>query len=422
MKRSFSFLAVLAAFALGTIGFVASSGPSAAQQANETLGIGLFDGPESVDIVPGQLKRLAAAARNARPSRGECPRGSITAYAPKGDPLFQEALAVARRDAVRDALARMGVDISQFYFDHKVADETTITRDTELTYGAPRDETRPTVQIDATPAAGSRVRARQRIALNITARDETTRWESGIQTIELFSDSDGGRRIAVQAYPPHLPTCEGQPPPHTLSATYEVPPDPPLIVRLRAFTKDHTGHESVDTAEFPTIGDWYGTLTMSTFTVGRDVFRTRADIVLDQDGQGNLTGTMVGRQMYVDNSVGSCWYRMVQPNRFRVSLVGSLTERSSPTEGPTLKVFIKEIRETTLKAEAGCAGGVGGPIGPPGGWRFKTGVFAPEAFLGTPSPFGEGQVLADGARQYRFVSESAGVGTRGTVTLRRVRR
>ena len=42
--------------------------------------------------------------------------------------------------------------------------------------------------------------------------------------------------------------------------TYTVPGDPPPVVHLRALAEDGVGHHSEDNAEFPTLGDWYGTL------------------------------------------------------------------------------------------------------------------------------------------------------------------
>jgi len=43
-----------------------------------------------------------------------------------------------------------------------------------------------------------------------------------------------------------------------VDATYVVPSNPPLIVRLAALAKDHAGLMDTDVGEFPTKGDWYG--------------------------------------------------------------------------------------------------------------------------------------------------------------------
>jgi hypothetical protein len=48
-------------------------------------------------------------------------------------------------------------------------------------------------------------------------------------------------------------------------------------------------------------------------------------------------------------------------------------------------------------------------------------VFPPEVLLGTPGPFGDGEVLPDGTREYKLDAAPGGVGTRWAVTLRRAR-
>jgi hypothetical protein len=327
MRKSLAGLAILVVLAFGTLGLVHPSRLSAAQQAKESLGVVLFSG-ESLDVAPDRIKVLAAAARNARPSRGDCPRGTITAYAPKGDPLFQQALAAARRDAVRDALAKMGVDISQFYFQWKVADGEKITRDTELSFGAPTDETAPTVSIASKPTSGTRVKAGQQIAVTVTARDDTTRWESGILGIRLIADSERGRLVQERAYPPHLPTCEGQPEPATLSTVYTVPSPAPPIVRLCAIARDHANHEAKDPAiaEFPT-GDWAGTMTWTHIVASAHATATttaQADLSLDYDGKGGLTGRMAGTHSST-SKMGPCSGSTMMPGGMQANLVGSYT-------------------------------------------------------------------------------------------------
>ena len=205
------------------------------------------------------------------------------------------------------------------------------------------------------------------------------------------------------------PNCEGMPEARTLVLTYTVPRNPPPVIRLVAVTEDHVGLSDHDTGEFP-IGDWHGTFRSVTFTVGRDVYRTEADIVLNHDGRGNLTGTMVGQQVAVAYSTGNCSLRTVQPNRFRVALVGAYTE------GRAFKVFIKEVEETKLKSEMRCSSG-----GTQYEHTFKIAIWGHEAFLGTPSALGEGEVLADGTRQYKFEHETGGAGTRTTATLKPAR-
>ncbi len=412
MKRSLVLLAALAAGAL--LGMAASAPAALAQQPQpaEFSTFELFAGPESIDLNSDALQRLADAIRKAQ-TPGSCPLGRLKIRVAEGDPLFQKALMQSRRDAALAHLQQMGVPVAGRLFVETEMFGGPEGHDT--VYENWRDRTPPTLRTTSVPPKGTKVQPGDVIRVTMTARDDADRWQTGVKTIQLVADSEGGRFIASENYEP----CS-DPKEKRVEATYTVPADPPPIVRLTALAEDHSDHLVQESAEFPT-GDFYGTFTMVSFTVGRDGFRARADIVLNHDGKGNLTGTMVGQHEHVDYSTGACFHRMVQPNRFRVSLVGFFTERSAPATAPTIKVFIREIQETALTAEARCESGTGGPVGPPGGWKFKTGVFPPEVLLGTPGPLGDGEVLPDGTRQYRLVSETGGVGTRWAVTLRRTR-
>ena len=134
-----------------------------------------------------------------------------------------------------------------------------------------------------------------------------TSWQTGIKTIQLVAESDGGRFIASETYEP----CS-DPKEKRVEASYTVPANPPPIVRLAALAEDHAGNMSeIDRAEFPT-GDFYGTFTMwnptqqsqQTARTGRHRTRPRR--------QGNLTGTMVGTQELIAGTRGNCSFRTNQ--------------------------------------------------------------------------------------------------------------
>lgn len=320
MKRSFVLPVVTCVLVLGALA-ASDRAQSAAKQTTKSVGLVLFDG-DSVEIAADGLAKLAAAARGAGPTGGQCPRGTVTTIAAKGDELFQSALAQARRDAVLAALSRLGVDVSQFVFETRIADTTSIDHDTELTYGVPPDTTAPTLHTSSQPKKGSRVKPGQQIVVTMTARDETTRWQTGIKTIELFADSEGGRLVKSQPYPPHPPTCARQPEPQTLSATYTVPSDPPPIVRLRAVAKDHAGHQDFDVGEFPT-GDWYGTIT--SFLNG-SVYNNKATIefsfslapdgsIIEQRGRARVT-----MEPFTDGPWPCTYSHTINPSEFPVAI------------------------------------------------------------------------------------------------------
>jgi hypothetical protein len=393
------------------MGLFVPAGASLGQQASQSLYYNLF-GPDSVELLPGAADRLATAARRAKPAPGECPKGRIRVFAAEGDPLFQKALAYARRDALLRELAARGIDVSRFVVEAQVSDSA---HDVQLDYGSPSDRTPPTLEASWRPENGSRVRPGQEIRVTMTARDDTSDWQTGIRTIQLLADSEGNRIVNEMAYPPHLPTCEGQPPPRTLEAVYTVPPSPPPIVRLRARTRDHTGrteHEVVATAAFPT-GDWYGTLT---YSGGQPPHQhtARADLVLNHDGRGNLTGTMVGETRWIDAStVPGCFTSMRRPHRFRVALTGAYTE------GRSIKVFVGDIEDSPMVLNNRCPTYNITDEVKHLGFRNYLGLgwSAQQPFLGTPSPLGDGEVLADGSRSYRWEATSMVM----TVSLRAAR-
>ena len=120
----------------------------------------------------------------------------------------------------------------------------------DVGYTPPRDDKPPTLRTTSVPPKGSKVTAGQTITVTMVARDDADRWQTGIKTIQLVADSDRGRFVASENYAP----C-AEPREKRVEATYEVPPNPPPIVRLTALAEDHVGLKDTDVGEFrPGIG------------------------------------------------------------------------------------------------------------------------------------------------------------------------
>lgn len=399
MPRMIMFCGVLGVLGLGALA-VELAGPSAAQQKTDQILFGLFRGEESVELAPKELARLAAAIRQAKVPR-ECPLGELTIYVPKGDETWQKALSAARRDVVLQELQRQGLDVAGRLF---VNEEYGRLGKFDAGYSAARDNRPPTLTTTSQPKKGSKVQPKDRIVVTMVARDDADRLQTGIESIRLIAESDGGRDVAPT--PVRYGPCS-DPREKRVVATYEVPANPPPIIRLRAVARDHANYEDFDVAEFPT-GDWHGTLIRMGGKAPHQT-RARADFVLNHDGKGNLTGTMVGQNETVTASTApGCISSTKQPNRFRVSLVGSYTE------GRALKVFVENVEETGMIVNTKCPNhntDMKANLG------FRSHVwFYQQAFLGTPSPLGEGELLADGTRQYKW---EGGASETLTVTLRR---
>lgn len=326
---------VIAAFAWAAM--VALSPAALAQQPQTGGGPSfgeLFDlfTEDSVNPDPQAASALVDAARQAQ-APGQCPLGALFIYTPAGDPLFQEVLARTRRDAVLQLLDRAGIDTGRFFVDSTVggaADATFLNRNL--------DRAPPTLKTSSVPAKGSKVKAGDQITVTMVARDdaEPKHWQTGIETIQLVADSEGGAFVASENYEP----CT-EPPERRVVATYTVPSNPPPIVRLSALAEDHAGLMDTDAAEFPT-GDWYGRIEWSLHAkedMSRRPNENRAetksdgyaDMAVTYDGQGNLTGLLVGSQK-VDtlwwgfpHGSGEVCIGSAPPTRVRARVIGSRT-------------------------------------------------------------------------------------------------
>ena len=283
------------------IAMTAFSPAALAQQAQTGSGppFELFDlfAEDSVDPNPQAASALVDAARKAQ-APGACPLGALFIHTPAGDPLFQEALAAARRQVALQLLNKAGIDTGRFFVDSVVGGTVDAAF---LHQNLDRDP--PTLHTTSVPAKGTKVKAGDEIRVTMVARDDADpiHWQTGIKTIQLVADSEGGRFVASENYEP----CTDIPQ-RRVVATYIVPPNPPPIVRLSALAEDHSGLMDTDTAEFPT-GDWVGRIEWFVHAKedtsrrpnenrAETKFDGHADLSVTYDGQGNLTGTLVGSQ------------------------------------------------------------------------------------------------------------------------------
>jgi hypothetical protein len=334
-----AFAASVAVLAIGGVNFIAPIGAVLAQTPGTAgpLTFDLFTG-DSVDLNPKEAQRFADAARKAQ-APGECPLGRFTIFVPKGDPLFQQAMGAARRDAVLKFLNGQGITPSRFFADVTVGGTQ---NNVQLDLNAARDDIPPTLDVTWTPPKGTKVKANQRITAKAVARDDANRWQIGINTIDL--NVDGGGSFGFEDFPRPPRTCERPPPPRTLDGVYTVPANPPPLVRLHAIAKDYAGNETDVWAEFPT-GDWYGTFEAGWDSVVlgvRTTLKDHMDIVLEYDGKGNLEGTLVGNRSFNVQNHPNCNWATTVPNKLRGKLVGSYTPGAEvmsiqlvePVDGP----------------------------------------------------------------------------------------
>jgi hypothetical protein len=347
--------AALAVLAMGSASSLAPIGSAMAQTAGTAgpISLGdLFTGPDSLDLKPDAEAKLREAAAHSFSPRGGCAqKAKFNVIVPQGDPLFQQALAGARREVIRTVLAN-DLMFSRLEFGSEVGTK----HDVQVDYDRMQDREKPKLHTSSVPPKGSKVKPGDQIKVTMVARDDATTWQTGIQRIQLIAQTPGGDELVrAQDYPPVIrANCEGRPEPRTLVVTYRVPQNPPPIVRLRAITEDFVGLIDADVGEFPT-GDWYGRFEWKHACRGggsTDVTRGIGDLSLDHDGRGNLTGRLTGSTPERSQTMPTCSFRYVAPGNFSAKLVGSYTPGQD-----TFSVQAVEVRTMPGRASWTCPAG-----------------------------------------------------------------
>ncbi|MGQ0761969.1 MAG: hypothetical protein ACT4OT_08135 [Acidobacteriota bacterium] len=294
---------------------------------------------DGADVKPEAFPRIKAALRPSgnRPAGGGCPQETrFTIVTRKGDALFQPALAQARLNSFREAMVdqfQSGILADILVVSGRYTVESEVTDagsdgEVRVEYGPLEDKQRPTLNTTSVPRQGSKVGPEVQIQVTMVARDNANPYQTGIKLIQLTADPGGLQQPVGEYGSAPSARCGSRVLERTLVVTYRVPSNPPPIVRLTALAEDYKGLQAdADVAEFPTTGDWYGTLEFSTdgVTAGvRTTIRDQGEIVLTYDGRGNLEGTLVANRSFKQNSP-DCPWEVTIPNKLRGKLLGLYT-------------------------------------------------------------------------------------------------
>jgi hypothetical protein len=321
------------AIVAGTLAGLTALAPAALAQQPQPDGrvlLGDLFGEDSVNLMPDKARELADAARKAQ-APGKCPLGTFFIATPEGDPLYQQALAAARRGALLQALHLQGIDASRFFVDSLVGGTK---NDAWLDYDLDRE--RPKLDTVSAPPKGTRVKAGDLIKVTMVARDDADPklWQRGIKTIQLVAESEGGRFVASENYEP----CAG-PGERRVEATYTIPSNPPPIVRLAALAEDHAGLMDADVGEFPTGIVWAGTIKLE-----RDGRRgecsaieseTEFTIAVADDGAVSGAGTL-------NHSSYTC------PGGYTAPAIRAAVTIGGKKQGGTFTLFLSDWPKTAL--------------------------------------------------------------------------
>ena len=293
--------AIVIAASAALIGAAALGFAALAQQA-QTTSIATDDlfQPNTQNFKPGAGERLVNFVKQAQMPGSQCPIDvDFTVFDSSSDPLWSQTMAGTRREAIERVLRGLGPSV-------RVTAKSTngIISAVIISTQTATDKERPKLDTNSVPRKGSKVKAGDKITVTMVARDNANLWQTGIKTVQLVADSEEGRFIEVRNYLPS-PGCLAPPMERRVVATYTVPQTPPLIVRLGALAEDHVGLTDTDVGEFPTQGDWYGRIEWSAHSPedttrrpnenrAETKFGGQADLSLNYDGRGNLSGTLRG--------------------------------------------------------------------------------------------------------------------------------
>jgi hypothetical protein len=267
--------------------------PASAQTAGNRLSLGdMFAGPDSIGLKPSAEEAIRQAAANANSPLG-CPlQAWFKVIVPKGEQPWQEALASARRDVIREIL-KSQLQPNRF----EVSGEVGAVSEVSVEYARMRDREPPRLHTTSVPPKGSRVWPGQQITVTMEARDDDNAWQTGMESLQLLAqEASGDVLVGAEHYrPTPRANCEGRPEPRRLVLVYTVPRNPPPIVRLKAIAQDFANLSDFDIGEFPTREMWRGYIKLERDQVNPRcspvTSETEFTIEVADDGQISGVGT-----------------------------------------------------------------------------------------------------------------------------------
>jgi len=329
----------LALTIIGSAAFVFAGRISAETPSPVTIK-GVFD-PDLADVKlsPEVKQAIKDATEKTKPSADGCypaaPSTFTTHQKTSNDPTFDLSLGQARAAALQQALAALGYSQDQV----KTAYSSSSFDDVEVTYDKPgKDTDPPRLKVTSNPPKGTRVKAGDKIHLTIIASeryaDGHKSWPSGVKSLQLLAN-DGV--VTSKDYGQSPQPCARQ----TLEATYTVPSNPPEIIHLHAIAEDAVGNQGGEDGDFPTTGDYFGTLKFKSqqgVPAGTQYFTGNMDVVLKRDSKGNLTGSLSGTQSE-KLVVSTCPSDTTTPGQITAKLTGVL-------KGTTLSLDVSDGTST----------------------------------------------------------------------------
>ncbi len=247
------------------------------------------------DFIKGALDRIKGGNKDMDKDCYPLPI-TVTVYtAANPDFDFQNRLQQARMDTLVSYFKEQGLDPQKNVEQVDGLGGKKLDGTANGTYNDV-DRDPPVIKMTSEPPENNKVKPGEKIKIHATASerhaDGHTSWPSGVKSLQLNAD---GTLVDSKDFGMKPPPCEVR----VFEPAYTVPKNPPEIVHLLVYAEDATGHDTSKEADFPTRGDWYGRLDWSVHQMvptGPQDWSGHADLILDDDGQGGLTGTLSGTE------------------------------------------------------------------------------------------------------------------------------
>jgi hypothetical protein len=269
------------------------------QRQTNTTPLGKMFDFDLAELLPGAADKLQTITRGFPMPLPECPQGPTlkAIVARGGDPIFNETLGAARTEALDEVMRKIGGYYSVEWGYGPVRNDGEV----EVNYGALPDKEKPTLRVTSQPKKGTKVKAGDKIRIDIAARDDANAWQTGIKLIQVLDNEHkfDEQDYSHEAFGGAKSKCEPERRTRDWWTTYTVPHNLPPVVRLTVIAEDFAGNSASESAEFPT-GDWYGRIVVQHKRVsppphiGESLSRFSVDLALHYDDKGNLAGQALG--------------------------------------------------------------------------------------------------------------------------------
>jgi hypothetical protein len=308
-------------------------GQAATQPAQKPVSTEPVFDADLADIKPDQVQNIRDAANNApvsRDCRSQQPKFTIVTKA--SDAEFARDLSELRTKAIADVLG--GADRFTVEFVRGPGEDGEV----KVAYEPGRDTSSPTITI--TPQR-RQVTGGANVEFTLEATDATTRWETGIKSIQLMNVTIPGSvepgfadsRLAGNP-------CDPSTMRRSWPFRYRVPRNPPALIELKGVAEDYVGNVGTETAflttgEFSGRYEWEYKSEINTGAAAGDRYQQTgvADFSLNVDPDGNLIGRMLGRFRIAFE--GPCPSTVLSQGSFRTRMVAEYQAgRPSLTDTP----------------------------------------------------------------------------------------